>query len=830
MLRRNEFTQVSFRLKLETRVRRQVSTILDKQHNRMKSPLLLLAWSCFLTLLPWAAKAQSASDAARVIIVFDASGSMAGEVPGGPKIEVAKKVVSDLVSKLDPSVQLGLMAYGHRKKGDCEDIELLVAPASNTREAILSAVAKLQPVGKTPLTSAVMQAAQELRFTEAKASVILVSDGVETCDLDPCAVARELEARGIDFTCHVIGFDIKSGEASSLECMAKQTGGLYMAAKDAASLMESLQKAMMQVLQPATLLVVEPRSSSGGPVIEGVNFELQSGGKSVSKGTGGRWTVELEKAGDFTIHGEKEGKTAELAVTVKTGETLTREMVFTETGIKAVAFDKEGGTAFDKGVAWTLLGPADGDGQRPQTGFSYDAKPFLKVAPGTYLIRAERGSAVAEREVTVGEGAPAEVTLVLGSASLQLSAVATKGGPPIAKDLAWEVLGPADAEGDRKQLGFSYDANPTLTVPAGAWLVRVKHGDATGQQEVQVKAGEPTTVVISLESGKVVASALLEAEGEPIGKDLAWEVFTEANGEGERKQAAFSYDANPTFDLPSGHYLVKVAHGNANAQKDITVTAGETFPLTVVLGAGRLRLAAKPGDGAEALTKDLAWEVFREPNAEGERVSAGFSYEAAPTFSLPAGKYRVVVKWGEASAFKEVTVNAGKLGTDEILLNAGSLAPVAVMAEGADPATKDLFWEVFSEPNAEGERKSVAFSYNGDPRFKLVAGKYNLILKRGAAVATANVEVVANRLTPVTLNLNAGILKLVTSSGTSWKVLGAPDGEGNRKELHFSYDKETTASLPAGKVLIQVFAGEKKAEQETEIQANKLQEVKLEIP
>ncbi|MGD9747001.1 MAG: VWA domain-containing protein, partial [Verrucomicrobiales bacterium] len=111
----------------------------------MKSPLLPLAWSCFLTLLPWAAKAQSASDAARVIIVFDASGSMAGEVPGGPKIEVAKKVVSDLVSKLDPSVQLGLMAYGHRKKGDCEDIELLVAPASNTREAILSAVAKLQP-------------------------------------------------------------------------------------------------------------------------------------------------------------------------------------------------------------------------------------------------------------------------------------------------------------------------------------------------------------------------------------------------------------------------------------------------------------------------------------------------------------------------------------------------------------------------------------------------------------------------------------------------------------------------------------------------------------
>ena len=148
-------------------------------------------------------------------------------------------------------------------------------------------------------------------------------------------------------------------------------------------------------------------------------------------------------------------------------------------------------------------------------------KPFLRVDPGTYLLRAERGSAVAEKEVTVGEGAPLEVNLILGSGSLKLSATAKVGEPALTKDLAWDILGPPDAEGDRKSVAISYDANPTLTIPAGKYLVRVSFGDATGQAEVEVKAGEQTEVVISLESGKIKAAASMEAGGTPLETDLA---------------------------------------------------------------------------------------------------------------------------------------------------------------------------------------------------------------------------------------------------------------------------------------------------------------------
>jgi Ca-activated chloride channel family protein len=207
--------------------------------------------------------AQQPAPPARAIIVFDASGSMGDLVPGGVKIDIAKKVVSDIVGAIDPGMELGLMAYGHRRKGDCEDIELLVPPQPNSAAAIRKAVATLVPNGKTPLTAAVIQAAKYLNYEEAKASVILVSDGVETCYQDPCTAAELLERLGSDFTCHVIGFDLKQGESFELECLAKKTGGMYLAAKDAASLKSALEVAMKQVVKPAAKSAEKPVTRLG---------------------------------------------------------------------------------------------------------------------------------------------------------------------------------------------------------------------------------------------------------------------------------------------------------------------------------------------------------------------------------------------------------------------------------------------------------------------------------------------------------------------------------------------------------------------------------------
>ena len=77
-------------------------------------------------------------------------------------------------------------------------------------EKFYPAADNLKFLGKTPLTDAVKQAAEALKYTEDKATVILITDGLETCSADPCALAKELEQSGVDFTTHVVGFDVSA--------------------------------------------------------------------------------------------------------------------------------------------------------------------------------------------------------------------------------------------------------------------------------------------------------------------------------------------------------------------------------------------------------------------------------------------------------------------------------------------------------------------------------------------------------------------------------------------------------------------------------------------
>ena len=177
----------------------------------------------------------------KTMLVLDASGSMWGQIGGKPKIAIAREAVDAMLDGWNGG-DLGLIAYGHRRKGDCADIEVLQAIGPDTAAGIRKQVNALNPKGMTPITASVRMAAEQLRFTEQKATVILVSDGEETCNADPCALGKELEAAGVDFTAHVVGFDIQAGSKAhrQLQCLAANTGGRYIEARNAAELNEAL--------------------------------------------------------------------------------------------------------------------------------------------------------------------------------------------------------------------------------------------------------------------------------------------------------------------------------------------------------------------------------------------------------------------------------------------------------------------------------------------------------------------------------------------------------------------------------------------------------------
>ena len=194
-------------------------------------------------LLTTLARAESAS----TLFILDASGSMHAKVEGQPKIDVARKVMHEVVDALDPEVKLGLVAYGHRSKDDCKDIEV-VAPVGTGRPALLKVVDGLQPKGKTPITDSIRLAASELKEKEGSASIVLVSDGKETCEGDPCAAAREAVAAGVHLRIHVVGFDVTPEEAEQLKCVAKEGKGKYVSASNA----KELSRAIAEVAKPPT--------------------------------------------------------------------------------------------------------------------------------------------------------------------------------------------------------------------------------------------------------------------------------------------------------------------------------------------------------------------------------------------------------------------------------------------------------------------------------------------------------------------------------------------------------------------------------------------------
>lgn len=193
--------------------------------------------------------ADCSSDA---IFVLDASGSMASiDITGNvTRIVRIREAAREVVPRVAAVRNLGLMVYGPGPGplNDCKNVELKVEPAPNNGKVIVKAIENVIPNGRTPLTQAVREAAEALRFREKPTVVVLLTDGEENCGQDPCALARQLEAEGKDLTVHVIDYKLRNfatwqGTQTS-RCLANLTGGLYIEADTAGQLTAAMNKTL----------------------------------------------------------------------------------------------------------------------------------------------------------------------------------------------------------------------------------------------------------------------------------------------------------------------------------------------------------------------------------------------------------------------------------------------------------------------------------------------------------------------------------------------------------------------------------------------------------
>lgn len=193
----------------------------------------------------------------RILFIFDGSNSMNAQWEKGTKIKIAKRLLTQTLDSLKDieNIEVGLRMYGHQTRiipghQDCSDTKLEVPLGSGNANItrIQSKIRGLQPKGTTPIARSLEYAAED--FTECENCrnvIILISDGIEACDEDPCAVSRALREKGIKLQPFIIGLGLDTSYLSQFECI-----GEFMSAETEDSFQSVLNFVVSQALNNTT--------------------------------------------------------------------------------------------------------------------------------------------------------------------------------------------------------------------------------------------------------------------------------------------------------------------------------------------------------------------------------------------------------------------------------------------------------------------------------------------------------------------------------------------------------------------------------------------------
>jgi hypothetical protein len=239
-----------------------------------------------------------------VEIIMDASNSMTGMVGKETKIAAARRVLTQTINGLPDSMNVGLRVYGHRFPTDdysnaCRDTELLLPIGPVQKAKLVEIVNKIQTKGRTPLVVSVLEAIKDFEKI-ANGSIILVTDGIESCKGDIKSIAPAIKKSGLELEVNIVGFDIKEAAArQELESITKSTDGRYIDARNAGELLSALEQALK---------------------LEYVILDEK--GKEAGRGTVGGDEVKL-KDGTYTLRVLLAPQPVEIKVTIKAGATMT---------------------------------------------------------------------------------------------------------------------------------------------------------------------------------------------------------------------------------------------------------------------------------------------------------------------------------------------------------------------------------------------------------------------------------------------------------------------------------------------------------------------------
>lgn len=332
----------------------------------------------------------------RVELILDASGSMNQRLPEGQsRFDAARAAIATTVAGIAPATLLALRVYGHQSTPDqhnCEDTALVLpfAPAGQQAASVGSQLSGLQALGYTPITLSLQKAAEDFpKDVEAASTVILVSDGKETCKSDPCAAARALAEANVKLVVHTVGFGVDQAARQQLQCIASVARGQYYDAGSLAELTAKLGQATKAKAAPPPAPPAKQAAATGILTVKGIKeagvpvTNSSTGEDAGVVGTVGDNRLELAPG----IYGIKFLNGTWTGVEIKAGET-------TEIVPAYLKVENPANTNF------ALVDP---ETQEEVASFFQNAIPEVALLPGHYLLRNVEGMPFGEIDLIAGQ-------------------------------------------------------------------------------------------------------------------------------------------------------------------------------------------------------------------------------------------------------------------------------------------------------------------------------------------------------------------------------------------------------------------------------------------
>jgi Ca-activated chloride channel family protein len=614
-----------------------------------------------------------AADAPTTMLIVDGSGSMwARLAPANrPKIDIVRDKLAAIL-QMPSSTRVGLVLFGHRRRGDCSDVEL-IAPPDSARDALLGPLAQLNPRGPGPVTAALKIAIDALGPSRP-AQIVMVGDAADNCRQDPCAVASDFSKTSPGVPIQVIGIGVPASDQPRLSCVAQATGGRFYDITDSDGLDAALDEAMkLAIVSPAAPGALVSKKPVAPPPPSGASVRVSA---SLAK-DGALLTVPLRwrifKAGEKTAAGQTTGPdiSAKLApgsydVEAQLGSVMAHQRITVSNGaadsivvpldaahLKITASASKGGAPSPTAILTVASGDAP-------VAIGRNGTADLYLPPANYTIAVEDGIARAHQSITLAAGDDKPVAIALGTGRVELSATSDSNDTAI-DDIVYTIFedDPYSPTG-RREIARSRAAKAMFTLPSGTYYVSARSGAAEVRERIALGVGETVTKVLALAVTPLKLSTLVAGAPATASQGIVYRID---RLDGDRARVGRAVGPDAAFSLPPGRYSVSasLAAYPLSATQDVTLESGKPAAITLRIEGGTVSF--KPPEDL-ALSGDIYWEVIDGKGAPVWRKTGGDA-----TTLLAPGHYKV--RFEAHGQRKETTFEVRAGETKEIEISQG---------------------------------------------------------------------------------------------------------------------------------------------------------------